>query len=269
MASGGAIGPRTPILQGGSPIACWNVENLTVHEDSNRTQWRYVLWLRDATGGGLHLTRVTRNFIGPEFRDWDQQSLDIDLQVPAGGVVDFPCGHSVWARRDITPRQWYLTERRTYSGTDGKGRSVQVEVDLPFGDVQASPQPASLLFFAGFTAFRALVTTPPCESLARKKAVFDVNSDRDGSVNFLVAIDTVRRQVAVKTRWLSPSGEEIQTEEGIIHAEFVWGGYLYTHATHTLSSRRIGTRVGQWRVELYLDGKLQGIYPFEVRNLSN
>lgn len=30
---------------------------------------------------------------GLEFRHWDQQFFDIDLQVSASGEVEFPCGH--------------------------------------------------------------------------------------------------------------------------------------------------------------------------------
>lgn len=264
LASGCASMTHAPVLAGTSPTASWRIEQTTTHIDAYRTQWRYVLQLRDATGRGLHLTRVTRRFLGLEFRHWDQWIVDIDLRVPAGAEVDFPCGHAVWARGGIPAQQWHLTEKRIYAGTDGHGTPVQIEIDVPFGDIDATPQPAPLLFFAGFTAVRAPVTTnPPCEFLAMRRTVFDV--DAAGSVHFLVAVDNSRGQVPVKTRWLSPANEEVNVEEGLIRERLLTAGYLFAHETHSLPTDRIARRAGRWSVELFLYGKPVGVYSFEVR----
>lgn len=243
------------------------MESATIHHDGDRTEWRYVLRVRDATGHGLHLTRISRQFLGIEFQHWDRQFFDIDLRVPASGEADFPCGHAVWGRGGRGAQNWYVTERRTYTGTDGRGQKVQLEIDLPFGEIDDVPRPAPLLFFAGFTTFRAVLSTPTCEALASRRSVVDPQADA-GPVNFLVAVDTVRRQIPVKTRWLDPAGREISVIDDIIKAEFVWGGYLFTHTTHSLPADRLGDQAGRWTVELLLDGKPAGVYHFEVRRGS-
>ncbi len=264
FASGCASMERQPVLAGSSPSASWQIERVTTHIDDYRTEWRYVLRLRDTTGRGLHLTRVTRRFMGPEFLHWDRWIVDIDLRVPAGAEIDFPCGHAVWARGGRPAQLWYLTEKRIYTGTDGSGAPTQIELDLPFGDLAATAQPAPLLFFAGFTADRASATTnPPCESFANRRTVFDI--DAAGSVHFLVAVDNNRGRVPIKTRWLSPANEEVKVEEGVIRERYVSAGYLFAHETHSLSIEQIGRRAGRWSVELFLQGAPAGVYSFDVQ----
>jgi hypothetical protein len=259
---------KPPAFAGASPAASWAMESRTIHQDAERTQWRYVLRLRDATGRGLHLTRVSRQFLGIDFQHWDRQFFDVDLRVPAGGEVTFPCGHSVFARVGLMGRNWHVTERRTYTGTDLQGASVQIDIDLPFGEVDGVPTPAPLLFFAGVTPFKAVVSTPACEGLASPRTVVDAAGDAAGGVHFLVTVDTVRRPVPVRTRWLDPAGQEVSVIDDVIKAEFVWGGYLFTHTTHSLPAERLGGRAGRWSVELSLDGKPAGVYHFDVTERS-
>jgi len=261
--SGCVSGDRRPALAGSAPAASWHIEQLTPHIDGYRTQWRYVLRLRDATGRGLHLTRLTRRFLRAEFTHWDQWVTSIDLRVAPGAEAAFPCGHGVFARGGGPARLWDVVEKRIYAGADGGGVPVQFEIDLPFGDTDAVPQPAPLVFFAGFVATRPPATTnPPSEALAAQRVIVALDSTEP--IHFLVAVDSDRGTIPIRTRWSSPSGEEIRIEEGEIRERFVSAGYLFAHVTHSRPPGSIVQRPGRWNVELSLYGKHVGTYVFDV-----
>jgi hypothetical protein len=250
-----------PRLDGVTSMAAWKVENVTYQHDLARGKWRYVLRLKDLTGSGLHLTKLGTRYSGIEFQHWTPGSADIDVRIPPNAEVTFPCGRVVTPASGGTMRNWHLTEYRTYSGTDGRGQPVMLTVTLPFGDVDA-PAVAPVLDFARFVSFNGGSMTLQCEALTRETPAFD--PARQEAPYFIVGVDNVQRQVPMKTRWINPAGEEVRVVESTVRADSPGRNTLFVHVTHSIPGPFVSARPGTWKVELFLDGKLQGTYSLDV-----
>lgn len=249
--------------QGGSAgTISWRVEEAAVQEElgSGRTKWRYVLVLHNTTATELHLTQMKREAKGsnvaPSTTDWP-----IDFRLRAGEDVSLLCFEAVTTRSAATA-QWYdLTVTKTYSGRDSAGKTIESRIEVALDRFMPRREPI-ILDFARFTEQAAATATLLCETVPPAMTVFD--PDRHEAVHFLIAVDNVQRRVPVRTRWISPSGEEMKVIIGDIRTENVARTSTFVHVTHTVTTSVMRARPGRWKVELFLDDKPQGAFTFEI-----
>jgi len=79
--------------------------------------------------------------------------------------------------------------------------------------------------------------------------------------SFFYALTQVGRVVDVHGRWIGPSGKPIRTIQQTLNQAGFTGAWVWE--TQTLSADEL-TEGGDWSVELLLDGRAVGRYPFRV-----
>jgi len=247
----------------------WEATNPTLQqypEDANQMRWHYLLRLRDVSGAGLHLTRLTRTYQGVDFHGLAPQSSAIDLKIEPNGVLEIPCWET-WFRRP--GGYWVRVElqiKKRFAGRDGRGRTVTFDADLAF-DFSAPPRPARLLEFARFTdrEFTAVPQPHFCETAPNGIQVVDRAQAQ--KIHFLIGTGLVFRAVAtrLRTRWISPSGDEVKVIESDLRPVGATSGMMFNmHATHSIPKELFHDRPGVWKVELSVDNHPEGVYTIRV-----
>jgi len=242
----------------------WEVKDLTLQVYSDQFKWRYLLRLRDASGRGLHLTSLTQSFSGIDFRDFHPQLATIDLRIEPNGTLDIPCWQALFFRPGAHQRNFVLPVRKTFSGQDGGGQPVLITLDLSFDPVDP-PRRTTRLEFARFTDREISRIPQPhyCETMPAGINVVDRSNAK--SIHLLIGTDLVPYNVGLRTRWLSPSGDEVKVIDTIVGTAGTYSGLtLIRHQTHSLPRELFAERPGLWRVELFVDGHPEGVYQIRV-----
>ncbi len=262
LIGGCASAPAGPIGGTSGPIS-WRFENVTVSEDpvSGRLKWQYIVKVRDLSGSGIHFTNLYYT-VGGQRMTPRADTTSVNLRLDPAAEVEFPCSQVVYFGASGGTHPYAVRYKRVYSGVDGKGNPVQAAVEYELDRYMPRKQPR-LLEFARLTADSAGNATLYCESIPKETQLFD--PDRNDSVHLLIAIDNVQRSVPVRTRWLSPDGEEVKVIDGSIRANSFPASTSFVHVTHTLATSVMKTRPGIWKVELFLDGNQVETHTFEVR----
>lgn len=247
----------------------WEVRDLVrqdLPEDSEQTRWHYVLRLRDSSGTGLHLTRLTRSFPGVDTHGVSPQSASIDLRIEPNGVLDLPCWETLFLRSGGHPVNFDLHVRKTFSGQDGSGRNVTFFADLPF-ESRGRAQPARLLEFARFTARESSRIPQPHYCETAPNGIREVDRTQADHIYFLIGIRIVYRlaPTQLRTRWIDPAGDVVKViDSGLRHLAHTSGWTLNVHATHSIPRELFRDRPGEWKVELFVDGQHEGVYAIRV-----
>lgn len=263
--AGCASVPNAPLAGTSGPIS-WSLENVTVEEDpfTGRLKWRFMVRVRDVSGSGVHFTKAYYGVSGQRLTP-SEVTRDVSLELNAGAEAEFPCSTVVYFGTSGGSHPYDVRYKRVYSGVDDRGKPIQTTVEFDLNRSVPRGQPR-LLEFARLTAHSAGNAALFCEAIPREVKSFD--PARNDSVHLLIAIDNVRRAVPVRTRWLSPDGEEVKLIDGTIRADNFTAATSFVHVTHTLSTSVMRARPGSWKVELFLDGKLDSTYSFEIASSS-
>ncbi len=190
------------------PVA-WRVEDIEVQGDAvgERVKWSYIVKLHNTGGIKLHLNHLTGQSSGRNVRA-SVSELDIDLHLDPGEEISIPCWASVTSSHPGgTFHPSTLTVSRTYSGRDEKGGPVQVTLDIPL-DLRMPRRKPTLVDFVRVSAQPAGNAQLWCETIPKETKVFDPS--RHDAVHLIIGINNVQRPVPVRTRWISPLGEEIK-----------------------------------------------------------
>ncbi len=259
---GGCAASTTSTPVGGrSGLVEWRIENAKVQVEPGRTKWEYLLKLRDTSGSGIHLTQLTRKSSGFDVAG-STTEWPIDLRIEPGGEIQIPCWDSITTRAAGASGSYtQLNQSRAYSGTDGTGKPVQVQVEYELHVLMPRREPRVLELarvIVESTATRRLA----CEAIPKETSIFDPS--RHDFVYLLIVIENVRRRVPARTRWIDPFGQEVKVIRSEIDAMSVDRITSVVHVTHSLATTVMRGQPGRWKVELYLDETLQGTHTLEA-----
>ncbi|HEY3067225.1 MAG TPA: hypothetical protein VGL09_15640 [Methylomirabilota bacterium] len=245
----------------GGPVA-WVVDNPTVQfYPNNRLKWLYRLRLQETAGIGVVLTHVSRVTSGYGVNTTTAER-NIDLVLAPREELTLTCAQSIISRTpSATAGRYEVNVVQRYSGKDARGRPFTFTTDITL-DRWVPAREARVLDFARVTARSGGSAGLSCETIPDETRVFDLR--RHTAVHLLVAVDNTRTRIPIRTRWLSPRGREVRVITGVIRTDEFSSTEAFIHTTHSVPTSLMARELGAWKVELYLEGKPEGVYPFEV-----
>jgi len=246
---------------GGRPVS-WVVDNATVQfYPNNRLKWLYRLRLQETAGIGVvlhHVSRVQRGY-GVETATAERT---INLSLAPREELMLTCAQSIISRTpSSTAGRYEVNVVQRYSGKDTRGRAFEFTTDITL-DRWVPARETQILDFARVTARSAGSGGLSCETIPDEVRIFDLR--RHTAVHLLVAVDNTRTRIPIRTRWLNPAGREVRVITGEIRTDDAPSTAAFIHITHSVPTEMMRRDLGTWKVELYLAGKPEGVYQFEV-----
>jgi hypothetical protein len=136
--------------------------------------------------------------------------------------------------------------------------------DLSF-DLRDPPQRTRRLEFAKFTdrEFSSIPQPHYCEAVPNGISVVDRAQAQN--IYFLIGTDLVVYNTRLRTRWISPTGDEVKVIDTTVGTAGTYAGRtLFKHVTHSIPKELFSERPGMWKVELFVDDQYEGVYPIHV-----
>jgi hypothetical protein len=253
--------PRVEYKGADGPVS-WVVDNATVQfYPNNRLKWLYRLRLRETAGVGAVLHHVSRVQSGYGVNTVTAERT-IDVALAPREELTLTCAQSIISRTpSSTSGRYEVHVVQRYSGKDAHGRPFTFTTDITL-DRWVPVREPRVLDFARVTARSGGSGGLSCETIPDETRVFDLR--RHTAVHLLVAVDNTRTRIPIRTRWLNPAGREIRVIAGEIRTDEAPSTDAFIHVTHSVPTSLMARSLGAWKVELYLAGKPEGVFPFEV-----
>jgi hypothetical protein len=228
---------------------------------NNRLKWLYRLRLRETAGVGVvlhHVSRVQRGY-GVNTAAAERT---INLPLAPREELTLTCAQSFMSRTPSpTAGRYELNIVQRYSGKDARGRPFEFTTNIIL-DRWVPARDARILDFARVTSRAPGSGGLSCETLPDETRVFDLR--RHSTVHLLVVVDNTRTRIPIRTRWLNPAGREVRVITGEIRTDDAPSTDAFIPVTHSMPTAAMTRDLGAWKVELYLAGKPEGVYQFEV-----